>query len=452
MSFSRKVIPAFLLVLLFSVMIFVPAAAYAADFRGGDRVVIAADQVIDDDLYVAAEEIVIDGTVKGDVYAIGRNITINGTVEYDVNAAGQTIVINGQVGSDARLAGQAVILGENSKIARSTLVAGFSLETKPASSIGNDLLFVAYQGLLGGTVGKDVMAGANGIELTGQVGGDMRVNVGDSMDNSFSPRTMMGDIPVSIPTVPFGLTLAPSAVISGELVYESQKPADISSPSQVSGPVVQQTPVPNVRERTAPVTAAAIQAQQTQGLIDWGLNQARRFVILLILGLLAVWLLPKFIGALAQAIRAKPLGSLGRGALMVIGFIAALFAITIVAILFAIVFAILTLGDLAGLSISSGIVLFGVLVFGFSVFTSYVAPIVVSFLIGRGLLGSVQAGWAQNRFIAFIVGLILLSLISLVPFLNILIGILVALIALGALALWFGSRSTSASAATLQPV
>lgn len=450
MSLSRKVIPAFLLVLLFSVMIFVPAA-YAADFRSGDRVVIAADQVIDDDLYVTAEEIIIDGTIKGDVYAVGRNITINGTVDYDVNAAGQTVVINGKVGSDARLAGQAVILGENSQVARSLLAAAFSLETQQNSSIGNDLLFVAYQALLGGSVGKDVVAGGNGIELTGSVGRNMRVSVGDMTDSSFAPRMFMGDIPVSIPTVPFGLTLSPSAVIAGELVYESQNPAAGVNEAQVTGPVVQQTPVPNVQPRREPVTPAAIQAQQTQGLVDWGLDQGRRFLILLLLGLLALWLLPKFIGALAQAIRTKPLGSLGRGVLMVIGFIVALFAIVIAAILLAVLFGVLTLGELSGLSISSGIVLFGVLTFAFSVFTSYIAPIVVSFLIGRAIFDRVQAGWAQNRFVAFIVGLILLSLISLVPILNILVGLLVAIVALGALAIWFGARGTSPSAPAIQP-
>src|SRR5262245_21245202 len=111
MSFSRKFIPGFLLVLILSAIIFVPAA-YAADFRGGDRIVIGADQVIDDDLYLAAEEIIIDGIVHGDVYAIGRNITINGTVDYDVNAAAQALTINGKVGSDARVAGQAILLGE----------------------------------------------------------------------------------------------------------------------------------------------------------------------------------------------------------------------------------------------------------------------------------------------------------------------------------------------------
>lgn len=451
MSSFQKALSGLALLLVFTAVVFVPAA-YAADFRGGERVVIAADQVIDDDLYVSAQELVIDGTVNGDVYAVAQTITINGTVAFDVNAAAQTLTVNGKVGSDARLAGQAITFGENSQVTRSLLSAAFSLETKPGARIGNDLLLVAYQGLLAGDVGKDVIAAANGIELRGTVGGNVRVTVGDTSANAFSPRMFMRNMPVSVPTVPAGLTVAPSAVIAGDLIYESQQPARVESGSRVTGPVVQQTPVPTAQERGEPITLAMQRAQQTQALVDTALDHARRFLILLLLGLLAVWLLPKFVSALAEAIRAKPLGSLGRGVLMVVGFIAALFIIALATLLFALLFGVLTLGDLAGLVISTGILVFGALTFAYSVFTSYLAPVVVSFLIGRAIFDRVQASWAQNRFVAFVTGLILLSLISVVPILNALIGILVAVLALGALALWFGARRAGMEAAAMPAV
>lgn len=454
------------LVFLFSAVVFVPAAS-AADIRSGERVVVAADQVINDDLYVSAQDLVIDGTVNGDVYALAQTITINGTVAfdvnaaaqtltingtvgYDVNAAAQTLTINGKVGSTARLAGQTITFSENAEAARSLLAAAFSLETKPGARIGNDLLFGAYQGLLAGDVSKDVIAAANGIELRGTVGRNMRVTVGDPRDSNFSPRMFMSDLPVSVPTVPAGLTIAPSAVIGGELVYESQQTANVESGAQVTGPVVQQTPVPTARERTAPLTPEAQQALQTQALVNSLLNHARRFVILLLLGLLAMWLLPKFVGTLADALGKNPLGSFGRGLLMIVGFIAALFVIALGTLLLALFFGLLTLGDLAGLTISTGIVIFGVLTFAYSVFVSYAAPIVVSFLIGHAILVRMQTNAMPNRFIAFIIGLVLLSLVSLIPFLNVLIGIGVAVVALGALALWFGARRAGMQAAVMQ--
>jgi hypothetical protein len=410
--------------------------AKAADFRGGDRVVIGPNQVINDDLYVAASEIQIDGTVKGDVYAFGQTVTINGTVEHDVIAAASTIVLNGTVGDTARVGGQTIIFGDNAKITRSALVGGFALETKSNSIVGSDLLIGAYQALLAGTVQRDVIAGSYGIQLNGIVGRNVRVSVADSNAGP-SPAFYMPPASVPVPFVPAGLTIVPSAKIGGDLVYESQQPISVPQGATVSGPVVHQTPVPSERRE---LTLAEQQALQTQQATEWWLNQLRRFVVLLVLGLVALWLLPKWIAVLADFIQTRPVGSLGRGALLLLAIVLAPMVIALVVILLAIVFGLLTLGDLAGLAISAGIVMVGVLLFLFFIFTAYAAPVVVSYLGGRMILERVQAEWAKNRFVALVVGLILLTLLALIPIVNVIVGIVVSLLALGALVLWVAPR------------
>ncbi len=417
-------------------LVLVPPAN-AADFRGGDRIVIAADQVIDDDLYVAGEEIVIDGTVNGDLYAVGTRVIINGTVQYDVFALAQTVEVNGTVGSDLRAGAMSIVLGDGAVITRGAQLGGFSVEARPESRVGNDVLFGAFQALLAGTIGRDVVAGANGIEIRGSVGGNVRVSVGDQGEVTVSPTVYMPNMPRNLPNVPAGLTIAPTASIGGEVIYESQVPANVQSGAQVTGPVVQQTPVPTRREQARTPTPQEVQQQATQGWIDWGFNQARRFVILLALGLLAMWILPKFIQALAGYARTNPVGSLGRGVLMVVGFIVALVAILMLTILLAIVFGLLTLGELAGLILMTGLVSLGVLTFLYGVFTSYIAPIVVSFLLGRAILDRAQGNREPNRFVAFLLGLVLISLLALIPVVNFIVGVAIALVALGALALWF---------------
>jgi len=418
---------------LFSIAL---ATAKAADFREGDRIVIATDQVVNDDLYVFGNEVVIDGAVKGDVYAFGNTVTINGTVDRDVIAGAQTLILNGTVGDTARVGGFAVQFGDASKIARSALVGAFSLETKPGSVIGHDLLFGAFQALLAGTVQHDVIAGANGIYLSGAVGRNVRVSVGSERDSGPSPTMFMPARTAAIPNVSAGLTIAPTAKIGGDLIYESNRPVEISQGAQVSGPVVQQTPVPDSSGERAPKTPEQIQQEQTQQTIDYFMNALRQFIVLLLVGLLALWILPKWIQSMADFIQTKPLGSFGRGILMFVGFVVALGLLAMVAVILAIVFGILTLGALAGASVMIGIVLFGVLTVGYYLFVSYVAPIVVSYLGGRWLLQHIQPQWAQNRFIAYIVGLILLSLILLIPIVDFIVGVLVALFALGALFLW----------------
>lgn len=426
------------LIVIAVIVLFVIAtpSANAADFRGGDRVVIGADQVVNDDLFATANEIIIDGTVKGDVYAFGNIVTINGTVEHDVITGAQAVFINGTVGDTLRAGGQTVVLGEKANIARSALVGAFALEMKPGSVIGHDIVFGAYQALLAGTVQNDVVAGANGIELTGSVGRNMRVSVGDASTSGPSPAVYMPPSTVVIASVPPGLTIAPSSKIGGDLVYESQQAAQIPEGAQITGPVAQQTPVPNANNRRAALTPEQIQARQVQQTTDYFLNELRRFIILLLVGLLVLWLLPKWVQGLSEFIRTKPLGSFGRGILTVIGFFVALVVLVIVVVVLAIVFGVLTLGSLTVMTLVVGAVFFSVLTVGYYAFVSYVAPIVVSYFGGRWLLERIQPQWAQNRLIAFSVGLILLSLVSLIPVLNWIVGWLVAFFALGALFLW----------------
>ena len=55
----------------------------AAEFKGGREVIVGPGEVIEDDLYVGADTITIEGTIRGDLIAGGSEIIINGTVEGD---------------------------------------------------------------------------------------------------------------------------------------------------------------------------------------------------------------------------------------------------------------------------------------------------------------------------------------------------------------------------------
>src|SRR5690606_8249322 len=73
----------------------VAPAALAFESREGRRVVIGADEVVEDDLFVGAETFVLDGRVEGDLFVAGGEIIINGVVEGDLWAVGQLVVIHG---------------------------------------------------------------------------------------------------------------------------------------------------------------------------------------------------------------------------------------------------------------------------------------------------------------------------------------------------------------------
>ena len=147
MSKTHKLIS--ILTLFFLLTIALVSPAYAFDGRSGDKIVIQAGDIVNDDLYVGANEFVLDGTVNGDVVAFAQTVTINGTVNGDLITAAQTVVVNGKVTGGIRMAGSVLFVGEKAGIGGDILGAGYSLEVRKGSTVGRDVVFAGGQILLG---------------------------------------------------------------------------------------------------------------------------------------------------------------------------------------------------------------------------------------------------------------------------------------------------------------
>ena len=93
------------LLVLVSVTVLVAVPVLAAELRGGGDVTVASGEVIDEDLYVAGDHIIVNGTINGDLWAAGGTI-INGTVNGSVLAVGGTVNISGEVTHTVRVAGR----------------------------------------------------------------------------------------------------------------------------------------------------------------------------------------------------------------------------------------------------------------------------------------------------------------------------------------------------------
>ncbi|MFI7743540.1 hypothetical protein [Kocuria rhizosphaericola] len=416
-------LPALLLVLLVALVgaLLTAPAAGAAEFRGEDRVVVAADEVVDDDLYVTGETVVVDGTVRGDLLVAGGSVTINGTVEGDLMAAAQTVVIEGTVGDDARVASQVLLLGEQARVTDDLITAGYSLETRPGAEIGGDVLLGAYQALLAGAVDGDVTAGAAALALAGTIGGDVQADVGsaDEVGAAWAPTTG-----VAVPQVDPGLTLTDAARLGGDLSYRSGTEGEIAPGTEIAGEVVYE-PVAVEEEAAAPTGALA--------LLIAGL---RLFVTLLLVGLLALWLLPRTMTGAAGALRARPWLSLGWGALAIAGTAVAVLAVLVVSILLAIALGWLTLAGLAAAVVAAGVVLDLVLVLGLVLAVALLAPVVVGYTAGGLLLRDTAPQHFGKRVLALALGLLIYVLLRAVPFLGPVVALLVALFGVGALVVW----------------
>ena len=394
------------------------APAQAADPRGGDQVVIARGEVIADDLYVTANTVTIDGTVKGDLVAIANQVIVNGTVEGDLLGAGQGVLINGVVGDDVRTAGEAIKLGPGAHVGGDLVVGALSLETQPGSVVAGDLLIGGYQALLGGQIGRTLRGGLNRMELRGAVGGD--VDIALSGDQSASAVQFAPAGPIIIPNVPPSLTLGDTARIAGKLSYTSSAEAVRSPAAQIGAGINRHQPA-SVTQTTPPPV--------------W-LGYLQRLATLLLIGALLLWLAPAWTRRLADTVEERPLPSLGWGVLAAAAFVVAMLLLLIGTIAVAAMLGFAQMGSLAALIVGVGMLVNGALLLSGIGFMAFVAQAVIAFTAGRWLLQKTQPAWAERPYIPLVVGVVLYMVLRAVPGLGTLVGLLVVLLALGALWKW----------------
>ncbi|MFC4902242.1 polymer-forming cytoskeletal protein [Kocuria oceani] len=397
-------------------------AGGAAEIRNDETVRVAEGEVVDDDLYAAAGEVVVDGTVRGDLVVAAGRVTVNGTVEGDLLAAAQTIVVEGTVGDDARVAGQALYFGDGARVAGDLVAAGFSLQTRPGTEVGGDVLLGAYQALLAGSIDGSVTAGAAGLALAGAIGGSVQADVGspDDVEAAWAPATQ-----VPVPPVEGGLTLTDEARVAGDLSYRSAAEASIAPGAEVTGEISYERVVVDDAEPAGPTGPLAVL-----------LSGLRLFVTLLLAGLLALWLIPRTVTGAASVLRTRPLLSLGWGVLAIAGTAVAALAFLVVAILLGIGLGLLTLGGLAAAVVATGVVLHAVLVLGLILAIALLAPVVAGLTGGGLLLRDPSPARFGKRAGALALGLLIYVLLRAVPYLGPVVALLVALFGVGALAVW----------------
>jgi len=413
--------------LVLAILVFVPVAS-AYDGRGGERVVVTSDEVINDDLYVGANTVVVDGTVNGDLIAGGQTVTINGKVTGNVIAVGSSITVNGEVGHDVLAAASVVTIGRDARVGHNAYTAAASVESQPGSQIGGSLLIGAGQGLVSGQVTNDLLAAANRVRLEGTVGRDARIAAAGSDSNWtmwYGPNT---------PPMPFvqpGLTFGEGARVAGSLEYTSPQP--VVGVNSVSTEVTHHLPAQDRQ-----LSQELSQQDRTSSYL---FDALRRLIALLLVGLLVAWLAPRWITGPAENLLSKPLPSLGIG-------LAGLVAVPIswlvalgVVILVAVVFGLLSLGNLTVLTLLAGLPALGVVVVAIVFAVSYLAHAIVAYLGGRWILGRIRPDWNGSIYGPVLLGLFILGLLFAVPVVGGLLEFLAVLVGLGAMLLTVFRRS-----------
>ncbi len=396
---------------------------HAAAIRGGERVVIAADEVIDDDLIVSAQYIEINGTVTGDLVATGAIVIVNGTVEGSAILAAQSLEVRGRVEGSIYGAGYSLLLDEGAAIHRNVLFAGFSATTRPDSEIDRDLYVVGYQLLHDGMVRGNVNVATSALQINGSVGGDVLGEVSTS-GSGMPQQFWLPNMPVDVVVLPSGLVIGQTAQIDGQV---------------------------NARQTTP---AATQPARGAFGLPKWLSNRLGQTIGLLLTATILIVLAPRLLPSLGDALRAEPLPALGWGVLIyVLIFPLALIVGLVLIVLIAILFGIVTFGQYtaAVLGLTASAYLFAL--FAFLFFTYMVAWLVLGYVVGRLLLGRAKTGWPSKgaQFGYVVLGVVLFEVLRAVPVLGFILAFVVGSLALGAAFLYWQARRRVPKA-IVQPV
>jgi hypothetical protein len=234
-----------------------------------------------------------------------------------------------------------------------------------------------------------------------------------------------------------GLRIAKGAQIDGELTYTSGVQVEIPS-EVVGGAIVYQTPVPEELEVGLPdveVPKVPARAITAWGILRWFLRAVRTFLTLLIIGVLLLWLVPKWLEEVVQHGKEKPLHSLGWGVAALVAFLIVVPLLFIVMIILDTIVGLVTLGGLIGPITGIIMVVEGALVVGFSIISVYITKVAFSYLIGWLILKPTAPAWIEKAMglIPLLIGLAIFVLIRSIPILGGLFSFLVTLFGLGAI-------------------
>lgn len=430
---AKRLLLAWLIVVLLAGVTVAPAAA--ADFRSGETIIIGRNEVVEDDVFVAAETILVDGTIKGNLFAAGSSITVNGTVDGSVFAAAQTIVINGKVTGLVMGGGMSLTVGRQATIDRNAVVGAFAVTGEAGSVIRRDLVIGAAQAQLRGEVGRDVKFAGSALEIDGRVGRNV-----DAAVESDTPRTTgYGYWPGLPESITPGLRVGPEATVAGALTYHSI----VEQAGGIRGKVGS---VRFERVERADVSERGASAKTLPEPINWLIERLRDVVTLMALGLILLRLAPWLLSAADERLRRMPTASLGWGLLVgVAGYVAIGLAIIVLTVI-GLILAMLTLGKLAGISFMAGLTAWGAALIVFQLVVTYGSKLVVSYVIGKLVLTPTARRYAEKPVWALLAGVVLYVVVRSIPVFGWLVGLAATLLGLGALWLALKQRPVAAVA------
>ena len=359
----------------FCLLIAAAASAGATEFRTGHTVSVAAEEVIDDDLFIAGTNVKVAGEVTGDLLAAGRMVRLTGPVGGTVMAAGEDVRVTGDVEGSVRAAGRSVTLG---------------------GEVGRNAVGVGQSVLLAddGRIARDLHTAANSIEVDGTVGRNARL-IG-------AGAAVRGKIGKTLYYEGETVRLAESAEVRGDLVYRSPGVAEIAEGAVIVG-----------ETKELPRRRSTAEARPTRGGPGvWTIARILGMLSLPVVfafGAVGLLVSPRIFVASANAVGHRAWWSLLLG------------------------FLVLVLGPMAVFLVMVTVVGLPIGVLALIAWTTAVAfsEVPVAIFLGRCIVSPFTTG-AVSPYLGLLIGMLVLAGLAWVPVVGVVTGALTVLLGIGA--------------------
>jgi hypothetical protein len=353
-------------------MLLFAVPGFTLTIRGGDNVMIAADETIDDDVIAAGQSVTVHGIVTGDLIVFASDVKVTGTVGGTIVAGAATVDIDVIGAKSVWIGAGAAKLSGN--IDKNVVLAGGNLALREDGIVGKDLIayggkFDAHgsvDGSIKGSVGKFTMAGSSGA-----------VNVNAEEASIHSTARIAGDLTIQSETAP---SVADGAFVGGDIQFKQV----VEEEKSVFA--------------IAPVIAFFIT------VIKFVI-----FVAKILVGLVLISVSRTCVRRIMDTLIQKPWHSLGWGFIGVIAFPIGI--VFLLAILIGYPFA----------------------VFGIYIYTIlfFLSSIMVGLVLGEWIIKLFKKKGDVSMYISLLLGLVILGIIDFIPILNIIVRIFVILFGAG---------------------
>ena len=365
---------------------------------------ISAGETLQGSQFIFAPQINIEGTVDGDVFAIGQEVILTGEIKGSLFTISKTATIEGLLEGDLFTANPRLTLGSESSIGRSVYVLAGIVNMLPGSEIGRDLYLIGLSGEISSSVGRYQRVYLGIVEIL---------------------ELLLGENGLLDPLMPPGFKLPWSSINNlaarpAESAFHLYSAASGFGLSAIGLPTLLQPQL-----QPASIDSAAIGS--------WSLARLRTLVPLFLIGLLMLWLFPRFLQGATEQVRAHPLNTFGVGVVVFfVGFGVAILSLALVSAL-GLFFATINYWDLALLIWGAGLGGLSVALAFFGLAIGFLSRIIVAYLLGALLLNRLPATVWGRRIWMLLLGLVLVVLLLSIPILGWVLSMVVIMFGLGAI-------------------